>query len=165
VRTRAYLQDKERVDQEIPGLEETVPAKTRKIVVVEFVQKEKPLEDTVVTKETKTVEATDQSRIVTESTETVVVHQDNFTFPKMTSETLTNPPAPVTVTDGSALPAQYTVQKDDTLQKISKKFYGSYSKWTRIYNANQERIKDPNFLKPGVTLTIPALEATVAESK
>ena len=52
----------------------------------------------------------------------------------------------------------YTVQKDDTLQKISKKFFGSYGKWYKIYKANKNRIKNPNILKPGTVLTIPALK-------
>jgi nucleoid-associated protein YgaU len=50
----------------------------------------------------------------------------------------------------------YTVSKDDTLQKIAKKFYGSYGQWLKIYNANKEKIKNPNFLKPGTVITIPA---------
>ncbi|MBF0595345.1 MAG: LysM peptidoglycan-binding domain-containing protein, partial [Candidatus Omnitrophica bacterium] len=52
-------------------------------------------------------------------------------------------------------PVEYKVEKDDTLQKISKKVYGSYSKWTKIYDANKDVIKDPNRLKPGITLKIP----------
>ena len=50
---------------------------------------------------------------------------------------------------------EYTVEKDDTLQKISKKVYGSFGKWTKIYDANKDKIKNPNFVKPGVILTIP----------
>ena len=49
----------------------------------------------------------------------------------------------------------YTVLKDDTLQKIAKKFYNSYGKWVKIYDANKEKIKNPNFVKPGTILTIP----------
>lgn len=49
----------------------------------------------------------------------------------------------------------YTVQKDDTLQKIAKKFYGSYGKWVKIYEANKKKIKNPNYLRPGTVLTIP----------
>jgi nucleoid-associated protein YgaU len=170
VQTRAYLQDRERVDQEVPGIEEVRPAKTRKVVVVEVTHKEKPAPEAVVTTETKTKEATDQSQVVTESRETVVVHQDNFTFPKMTTQTLTQPEAvpatatasaavPATIGQGVELPTHYTVQKDDTLQKIAKKFYNSYSKWPKIYDANKDKIKDPNFLKPGKILVIPALVA------
>jgi nucleoid-associated protein YgaU len=50
----------------------------------------------------------------------------------------------------------YTVQKDDTLQKIAKKYYGTYSAWLKIYNANKEKIKNPNFVRPGTVLTLPA---------
>ena len=50
----------------------------------------------------------------------------------------------------------YIVQKDDTLQKIAKKVYGSYGAWLKIYNANKEKIKNPNLLKPGTVITIPA---------
>ena len=53
---------------------------------------------------------------------------------------------------------QYTVMKDDTLQKISKKVYGSHGKWTKIYDANKDKIKNPNFVKPGTVITIPPLE-------
>ena len=49
----------------------------------------------------------------------------------------------------------YVVQKGDTLQKISNKFYNSYNKWPQIYDSNRDVIKDPNFLKPGITIKIP----------
>ena len=52
----------------------------------------------------------------------------------------------------------YTVQKDDTLQKISKKVFGTYGKWYKIYEANKDKIKNPNFVKPGTVLTIPVLK-------
>lgn len=50
---------------------------------------------------------------------------------------------------------QYTVEKDDTLQKISQKFYNSYGKWTRIYEANKSVIPNPDRIKPGTVLQIP----------
>jgi nucleoid-associated protein YgaU len=59
---------------------------------------------------------------------------------------------------GSVQSQTYTVQKDDTLQKISKKIFGSYGKWYKIYEANKSKIKNPNILKPGTVLTIPAVK-------
>ncbi|HBO97163.1 MAG TPA: hypothetical protein DE315_06255 [Candidatus Omnitrophica bacterium] len=56
---------------------------------------------------------------------------------------------------GTTRSIQYTVEKDDTLQKIAKKFYDSYSKWTRIYEANKSVIPDPDRIKPGTVLQIP----------
>ncbi len=49
----------------------------------------------------------------------------------------------------------YTVQKNDTLQKISKKYYNTYRRWQEIYDANQDVMSDPNKLKVGMTLRIP----------
>lgn len=49
----------------------------------------------------------------------------------------------------------YEVTKDDTLQKISKKFYGTYRKWKKIYDANKDKITDPNRIKPGLVIRIP----------
>ena len=50
---------------------------------------------------------------------------------------------------------KYTVGKNDTLQKISKKFYGTTKKWTKIYNANKDVLKGPNKVYAGQTLNIP----------
>jgi nucleoid-associated protein YgaU len=64
--------------------------------------------------------------------------------------------APAQVSPASAEATSYTVQKDDTLQKISKKVYGTYAKWYKIYKANKDKISNPNVLKPGTVLNIPA---------
>ncbi len=50
---------------------------------------------------------------------------------------------------------EYIVEKDDTLQKISKKFYGEYSKWPQIYENNKDAIENPDFVRPGTVLKIP----------
>jgi nucleoid-associated protein YgaU len=61
--------------------------------------------------------------------------------------------------NGGSLQAQtYTVQKDDTLQKISKKIFGTYAKWYKIYQANKDKISNPNIVKPGTVLTIPVIK-------
>ena len=49
----------------------------------------------------------------------------------------------------------YTVQKDDTLQKISYKFYNTNHKWVSIYEANKDVIADAHRIKPGIVLRIP----------
>ncbi len=54
-----------------------------------------------------------------------------------------------------AVGKEYRVEKGDTLQKISKKFYGGYSKWNKIYEANKNKISNPNRIKPGIVITIP----------
>lgn len=57
----------------------------------------------------------------------------------------------------------YTVQKGDTLQKISKKFYGTTQNWYKIYKANKGVLKNPDSLQPGQTLTIPSLAKAAKE--
>lgn len=62
---------------------------------------------------------------------------------------VTTSPAPVSS-------QTYTVVKGDCLWNIAKKFYGNGSKYTVIYNANKDKIKNPNLIYPGQVLTIPA---------
>jgi nucleoid-associated protein YgaU len=59
----------------------------------------------------------------------------------------------------AAAPRTYTVQKGDSLSKIAKQFYGSTAAWRRIFDANRDRIKDPDVIQPGWTLSIPAEDA------
>lgn len=52
----------------------------------------------------------------------------------------------------------YTVQKKDTLQKISQKFYGTTKKWSELYKANRNVLKDANHVYPGEVIVIPDLD-------
>ncbi len=53
-------------------------------------------------------------------------------------------------------PAQtYTVQPGDSLSKISKQFYGDANAYMRIFEANRDKLSDPDKIKPGQQLTIP----------
>lgn len=49
----------------------------------------------------------------------------------------------------------YTVKRGDCLWKIAKQFYGSGAQYTKIYNANRDKIKNPNLIYPNQVLTIP----------
>ena len=71
--------------------------------------------------------------------------------PAVPARTQSTHPVPA---EGSSY-TDYTVEKDDTLQKISKKFYNSYSKWPKIYEANKELIPNPDHIKPGIVIRIP----------
>ncbi|MGB2966406.1 MAG: LysM peptidoglycan-binding domain-containing protein, partial [Phycisphaerae bacterium] len=59
-------------------------------------------------------------------------------------------------------PAMYRVRSNDTLAAIARRFYGSDGErlWRQIYEANRERLSDPNRLVPGQELVIPGAEAT-----
>jgi len=49
----------------------------------------------------------------------------------------------------------YTVKAGDSLSRIAKQFYGNANDWQKIYQANKNRIKDPNIIHPGQVLVIP----------
>jgi nucleoid-associated protein YgaU len=51
----------------------------------------------------------------------------------------------------------YEVKAGDTLSLIAKKVYKDGRKYNRIYEANKDVIKNPNALRPGTKLKIPAL--------
>ena len=50
----------------------------------------------------------------------------------------------------------YTVKPGDTLSKISKQFYGSATDYMRIFEANKDKLTDPDKIQVGQELKIPA---------
>lgn len=69
------------------------------------------------------------------------------------------PSAPASSTDaaapGSTSRRDYTIQSGDSLSKIAKKFYGNAGDWQKIYNANKDKIKNPDMIHPGQKIVIP----------
>lgn len=59
--------------------------------------------------------------------------------------------------DASTAPAAktYTVKKGDSLWAIAAKYYGKGAEYTKIANANTDKISNPNLIYPGQVLTIP----------
>jgi hypothetical protein len=51
----------------------------------------------------------------------------------------------------------YTVKKNDTLQKISRKFYGTTKKWEFIYQENKDTLTSPDKIYPGMKIRVPVL--------
>ena len=49
----------------------------------------------------------------------------------------------------------YAVKKGDNLSSIAKSKYGKESQWTKIYDANKDKVKNPNLVYPGQKLIIP----------
>jgi len=60
---------------------------------------------------------------------------------------------------------EYTVTKNDTLQKISEKFYGTTKRWPEIYQANQDILDGPDQIKPGQVLNIPTFSTVAVEEE
>ncbi len=50
---------------------------------------------------------------------------------------------------------KYTVLRDDTLQKIAKKFYGKANNWVKIYDANKDSLKAADKIFAGQVLNVP----------
>jgi len=158
VETRAYIADKERVDQKMEGgnfgyvggtpkaPDRSKIRKTRQVYTLEF---------------TKNPDITpDELRKPVPPAAPVVIN-----VPERRTRVTQQEPEPIiirrfepdrseeTISEGTG--KEYVVEKGDTLQKISKKFYDSYSKWNKIYEANKDIIPNPNKIKPGLTIRIP----------
>ncbi len=57
----------------------------------------------------------------------------------------------------------HKVVSSDSLAKLSKKYYGDETKWKYIYEANKNKIRNPNVLYIGLELLIP--DITVLEKR
>jgi len=61
-----------------------------------------------------------------------------------------------TAPDTQPTPSQtYTVKSGDSLSKIAKHLYGDPDKWHAIFDANRDKIKNPDLIHPGQVLTLP----------
>jgi len=52
-------------------------------------------------------------------------------------------------------PQSYIVKSGDSLSKIAKHLYGDANKWHAIFDANRDKIKNPDLIQPGQVLTLP----------
>lgn len=77
-------------------------------------------------------------------------------FSDVRSGSSTAPATPQPGTAGQPAGARtYTVASGDSLSKIAQREYGDASKWRTIYEANRDKIKNPDLIHPGQVLTIP----------
>lgn len=64
--------------------------------------------------------------------------------------------ADIQIADTSVF-ANHTVASGDTLGKIAKHYYGDASKYTKIFEANKNILKNPDVIHPDQELVIPNL--------
>lgn len=57
----------------------------------------------------------------------------------------------------------YNPAKRDCLWRIAEKFYNDGFKWKVIYDANRDKVKNPDLIKPGWTLKIPKAATKVTQ--
>jgi NitT/TauT family transport system substrate-binding protein len=50
---------------------------------------------------------------------------------------------------------EYTIKPGDSLTKLAERYYGSVGKWEKIYEANRDSIKNPNYVFIGQKIIIP----------
>lgn len=168
VEVRRYVEIKDRVDQnmedgnagfisgEAQPEDRSEIRKTRKIYVLEVskgvgeegeqvvVEGEDAIDDVM------TEESDYEEDVLESDVDDVMADEDAVSSEDEGLEAVMGETAEVTPSS-----VEYKVLKDDTLQKISKKFYDSYSKWPKIYEANKDVISDPDRIKPGIVLQIP----------
>ena len=73
-------------------------------------------------------------------------------FSRVQSGSSTQPAQPLGGTDTART---YTVKSGDSLSKIAKREYGDAAKWNTIFEANRDKIKNPDLIHPGQVLNIP----------
>ena len=52
----------------------------------------------------------------------------------------------------------YVVKPGDTLSAIAREYLGDAKEYMRIFDANKDQLSDPDKIKPGQVLKIPAME-------
>jgi LysM repeat protein len=57
---------------------------------------------------------------------------------------------------GSSGARTYKVQAGDTLSKIAKQFYGNANDYNRIFEANRDKLANPDQIQAGQELVIPS---------
>jgi LysM repeat protein len=53
-------------------------------------------------------------------------------------------------------PREYIVEAGDTLSRLAARYYGDALKWPKIYEANKETMKNPNYIYVGQKILIPS---------
>ncbi len=155
---RTYTVEKPRVDTQVTGNqgylagkpsdkpEENKLGSTRKITVLEVEVGPKSngeAKEPYIEKKEKAAKEISED-IILEEPESVT---ERYKMRKVYQETPEKKPAG----DYKA----YKVQKNDTLQKISKKFYDTTRRWQKIFEVNRDVLESPDDIFPGQTLKIP----------
>jgi len=78
------------------------------------------------------------------------------TFSDLTAD-IQAPAAAAAAAGGAPVTPQrtYTVQQGDSLSKISQHFYGNANQYMKIFEANRDKLPDPDKVRAGMELNIP----------
>jgi chromosome segregation ATPase len=73
--------------------------------------------------------------------------------PAMAAASVATPPA--AQVNAAPAPRTHKVVSGDTLSQISSRYYGTPSRWQDIYNANRDKLRNPDVLPLDVELKVP----------
>lgn len=120
---------------------------------IERVYKSAPVAKAVPKSEPVAAPAVAKAQVAEAKTKPVATEEK----PKPVARQVTSPSAKAETSVATAkAAAQYTVKPGDTLSKLAGQFYNSPDKWEKIYEANRDLLKNPNYIYVGMKLTIPS---------
>ncbi|WP_462114998.1 LysM peptidoglycan-binding domain-containing protein [Lysobacter xanthus] len=73
------------------------------------------------------------------------------------STSAAQPAAQTPLATPTATQRTYTVKSGDSLSKIAQQAYGQANQWSAIFEANRDKISDPDKIFPGQVLVLPNL--------
>jgi nucleoid-associated protein YgaU len=156
MRVRTYTVEKPRIDTDVEGNqgyltgepiateEESKLGSTRKVSVLEFEFGPKSKEVVVDSKGS-------EDGLQEEFYQEEVYQEEEFTVPRIKTKEYDMASPQYEYED-------YTIVENDTLQKISRKFYGTTKKWELIYQENKDTLKSPDKIYPGKTIKVPVIK-------
>ncbi len=74
---------------------------------------------------------------------------------KQVSSPAEKPAVPKVASTIKASAQEYIIKQGDTLSKLADRFYNSMNKWEKIYEANRDNVKNPNYIYVGQKIVIP----------
>jgi LysM repeat protein len=77
------------------------------------------------------------------------------TYSDLTADITVSPQTQAAAAAAQPQPRTYVVKPGDTLSKIAQHFYGSSSAYMRIFEANRDKLSDPDKIRPGQELAVP----------
>lgn len=167
---RTYTTEKPRIDTDIQGnkgylfgsapagSKDEIDQKTRKISVLEVDFGPRHEGRTGEVKSQRVETAGEQKSEEKASLEQEIYAKDEEASQVIESEPKDEATAEEEVSSLSKDYQYYVIEKNDTLQKISQKFYGTTKKWIFLYKENQDVLKGPDKIYPGKKIRIPVLE-------
>jgi NitT/TauT family transport system substrate-binding protein len=89
-----------------------------------------------------------------------VIPEEKAKTAKAAAEKAAPPPVSVASNPSTGTPQYHIVKGGETLSKIAEQYYASVYQWSRIYEANRDTVKNPNYIYIGQKLIIPPESAT-----